>query len=141
LRSARALTDSPISASSAAACTAVPRISPPLAGTGLRDRGREGVPAGCGGWRRRVRVPVSLTACGRRRAVAPAPLTGRGLARGVDAGFFVAGGRAARFGAGVPAVAEPAAGVLAVSASGAGASGVSAGAPSAGRSLRLPLRR
>jgi hypothetical protein len=53
LRSARALTDKPISASSAAAWTAVPMMSAPVAGTGLRGCGVGGVPAGWGGWRSR----------------------------------------------------------------------------------------
>ena len=52
-RTARAVTDRPISASSAAAWTAVPTMSVPRAGTGLRREGRLGVPGGCAGWRRR----------------------------------------------------------------------------------------
>jgi hypothetical protein len=48
-RSARALTVSPISASSAAAWTAVLTMSAPVAGAGLRERGFGGVPAGWGG--------------------------------------------------------------------------------------------
>jgi hypothetical protein len=50
---ARAPTDSPISASSAAAWTAVPRTSDRLEGAALRVRGAGGAPAGCAGWRRR----------------------------------------------------------------------------------------
>jgi hypothetical protein len=50
LRTARALTDRPISASSAAAWTAVPSRSVPRDGTGLRRAGCPGVPAGCAGW-------------------------------------------------------------------------------------------
>ena len=46
LRIARALIDRPISASSAAAWTAVPMISAELAGTGLREPGLGGVPCG-----------------------------------------------------------------------------------------------
>jgi hypothetical protein len=51
LRIARALTERPISASSAAAWTAVPSTSAPVEGTGLRVRGVVGVPAGWAGWR------------------------------------------------------------------------------------------
>ena len=57
LRSARAPADRPISASSAAARTAVPSISVPLADendralAGSGARGVSGVPSGCAGWR------------------------------------------------------------------------------------------
>jgi hypothetical protein len=65
LRSARALTDSPISASSAAACAAVPRRWRLLGGSGRDAGGVEdgvgGTPGGWAGWRRRS---------GRRRAAA-----------------------------------------------------------------------
>ena len=53
-RIARAPIDRPISASSAAAWTAVPTMSAPLGGAGRRvRRGPAGVPSGCAGWRSR----------------------------------------------------------------------------------------
>ena len=63
LRSARAPADRPISASSAAARTAVPSISVPLADendralAGSGARGVSGVPSGCAGWRSRAASP------------------------------------------------------------------------------------
>jgi hypothetical protein len=75
-RSARAPTDSPISASSAAACTAVPRISAPSADendrarAGSEARAGAGVTSGWAGWRRRAgsgAARLSLRRCGRRR--------------------------------------------------------------------------
>jgi hypothetical protein len=58
LRRARALSARPISASSAVAWTAVPKISVPAQGAVLRLalRGCAGIPAGCGGCRRRAEV-------------------------------------------------------------------------------------
>jgi hypothetical protein len=53
-RSARALTDRPISASSAAAWAAIPRMSRPVVWSGWPGRGGVGgTPAGWAGWRRR----------------------------------------------------------------------------------------
>jgi len=49
VRTVRAPTESPISASSAVAFTTVERSSVPDAGIGLRDRGAGGVPEGCPG--------------------------------------------------------------------------------------------
>jgi hypothetical protein len=49
LRSARVLIDSPISASSPTACTAVPRMSWPGDWSGLRVDGLGGTPDGCAG--------------------------------------------------------------------------------------------
>ena len=51
VRTVRAPTESPISASSAVAFTTVERSSVPDAGIGLRDRGAGGVPEGCPGCR------------------------------------------------------------------------------------------
>jgi hypothetical protein len=52
------LTDKPISASSAAACTAVPTISVrPLFSWGRAGAFLAGVPCGCGGWRSRGESP------------------------------------------------------------------------------------
>jgi hypothetical protein len=50
-RTARALAETPISSSSAAACTTVDTISGPEGGAGRRDGGFGGVPAGCFGCR------------------------------------------------------------------------------------------
>ncbi len=53
-RSMRALTESPISASSAAACAAMPRMSLPVENSARPGRGGVGgTPAGWAGWRRR----------------------------------------------------------------------------------------
>jgi hypothetical protein len=70
LRSARAPTDSPISASSAAACAAMPRMSGAAGWSGPRVAGVGGTPGGCAG-------------CGRRSvlfgAAPPRSLAGRGV--------------------------------------------------------------
>ena len=87
---ARALAVRPISASSAAACTAVPRISVPDGGAGARERGDAGPPAGWAGCARRSGFGF--------RAAAALPIGVGGVAgarfgarfvvaRGGDAGF------------------------------------------------------
>jgi hypothetical protein len=86
LRSARALAVSPISASSAAACAAVPRMRRPAGSSGRCPLTAGGTPGGCAGWRRRsgrglvaragaVSTPAAaLSAVDRfRREPAPAP--------------------------------------------------------------------
>lgn len=88
MRSARALALRPISASSAAACTAVPRISVPDGGDGARERGDAGPPAGWAGCARRSDFGL--------RAVAALPIGVGALDFAPLAGALLAG---ARFGA------------------------------------------
>src|SRR6202035_5523641 len=80
LRNARALAVRPISASSAAACTAVPRISVPDGGAGARERGDAGPPSGWAGCARRsgfvlravAALPIGVAALAGPRFCAPA---------------------------------------------------------------------
>ena len=90
-RSARALTDSPISANSAAAWTAVPRMCRPVGWSAGRPAGVVGAPAGWAGWRSR----------GGRRTVGrlAARVAGAGAGVGVAVTRFsrlLAGGRGRR---------------------------------------------
>ena len=111
LRRARAPAVRPISASSAAAWTAVPITSAPVLGTEPRERGDGGAPAGWAGWRRRA---------GARRDA------GVGLVACPLADFFALGAAVLAFGAAALAVAVGAAVVASVLA---------------GRAARLSLRR
>jgi hypothetical protein len=71
----------PISASSPAACTSVERIAVPDGGSGLREGGAGGVPAGCLGWGRARLGPPPAGPFAAREA-------GRGRARGIVPGSF-----------------------------------------------------
>ena len=79
-RTARAPAVSPISASSAAACNAVPTTSAPVAGTGLRERGAAGVPAGCGGCGRGSVFGTRAARAAGRRGFSGAGFSGRAAA-------------------------------------------------------------
>jgi len=116
LRRARAPAVRPISASSAAACTAVPRTSAPVFGTEPRERGDGGAPAGWAGWRNRL-------GAGR--------VAGVGLAAGLVAVVLAFGAADLVFARGAAAVDL----VFGVVAAGAAASA------SIGRAARLSLRR
>ena len=80
--------ESPISVSSAAACTTVPRISGRSGMAGTGERGCEGIPRGWGGWRSRSALlagPALELVVGRGRRVAPASGVGlAGALLGVD---------------------------------------------------------
>jgi hypothetical protein len=83
LRSTRALTDRPISASSAAACAAVPRTFLPVEDSEASARGGVGgTPAGWAGWRRRSgRGADSRRVAGASRRAVGASRRGAGVSR------------------------------------------------------------
>ncbi len=134
-RSARALTDNPISVSSAAAWTAVRKRSGRGGGGGLAERRAAGVPAGWAGWRSGClrdgdarRLPVLA-----RRVAA----ISRGLACALASALAAFGGDACVVAFG---------GDGCVAAFGGGgcdgaAGGVLGAAPDGGRAARLSLRR
>jgi hypothetical protein len=98
-RSTRALTESPISASSAAACAAMPRMSLPVEDSGGPGRGGVGgAPAGWAGWRSRSgRSSDARRVAGASRRAAVGSCRGAGFLRAARARGAVAA--AGRFGA------------------------------------------
>jgi hypothetical protein len=140
-RRARALADRPISASSAAACTAVLSTSWRRSGAGCSRRRRaDGVPSGWAGWASRGAARVGFGFAGAPAAVGVAGADAAAGFAGVEAAFGFIGGEAA-FGF-VAAVAGFGPAPAARAAFGFdGSRGGAAAAASPGRAARLSLRR
>jgi len=109
-RSTRALTESPISASSAAACAAMPRMSLPVENSATPGRGGVGgTPAGWAGWRRRSgRGADGRRVVGASRRAAGVSRRAAGVLRAPRArSAAVAAARFGAAGASLPAAAPP----------------------------------